>query len=347
MNVLITGNLGYVGPVLAKALRTLPNIRLLGLDNAYFASCITDPGEAVERLFDLQYYRDIRDVCIEDFQGVDAVVHLAAISNDPMGNYYTLPTCEINYGATVKTAMLAKAAGVAKFIFASSCSVYGFSESGVCDESSPVNPLTEYARTKVLSERFLESLANEDFQVTCFRFATACGASPRLRLDLVLNDFVASAITTGKIEILSDGTPWRPLIDVKNMALAIKWALTVPCSVPYQLLNAGSDSWNFQIKELAAVVAEGISGTKVCINPEGQPDKRSYKVNFDAFVEKTGIDIPYRDIRCTIDELAESLRKMGFADSNFRKSQYMRLNVLKKNEDDELLDSSLRWRPMK
>lgn len=347
MNVLITGNLGYVGPVLAKALRTLPNIRLLGLDNAYFASCITDPDGAVERLFDLQYYRDIRDICIDDFQGVDAVVHLAAISNDPMGNYYTLPTCEINYGATVKTAMLAKAAGVAKFIFASSCSVYGFSESGVCDESSPVNPLTEYARTKVLSERFLESLANEHFQVTCFRFATACGASPRLRLDLVLNDFVASAITTGKIEILSDGTPWRPLIDVKNMASAIKWALTVPHSVPYQLLNAGSDSWNFQIKELAATVAEGILGTKVCINPEGQPDKRSYKVNFDAFVEKTGIDIPQTEIRRTIDELAESLRKRGFADSDFRKSQYMRLNVLKKNEDDELLDSSLRWRPMK
>lgn len=344
MNVLITGNLGYVGPVLAKTLKAVPNTCLLGLDNAYFSSCVTESGGLSDRLFDLQYYRDIRDVRIEDFRGVDAVVHLAAISNDPMGNHYTLQTCEINYGATIKAAMLAKAAGVSRFIFASSCSVYGFSESGVCDESSSVNPLTEYARTKVLSERFLEGLADEHFQVTCFRFATACGASSRLRLDLVLNDFVASAVTKGKIEILSDGTPWRPLIDVKNMALAVKWAISDSDPVPYQLLNAGSGSWNFQVRELAAIVAEEVSGTEVCVNPEGQPDKRSYKVNFDAFAQKTGIAIPREDVRRTVNELKNSLVAIGFADENFRQSQYMRLNVLKKHENENLLDSSLRWR---
>ena len=344
MKILVTGNLGYVGSVLTRTLKAVPGIHVFGLDTAYFASCVTDIHGGTDKLLDAQYYCDVRDVTLEDFKDIDVVVCLAAISNDPMGNYYTLQTTEINYGAVAKAAMLAKAAGVSKFIFASSCSVYGFSESGVCDETSPVNPLTEYARSKVLSERFLQGIADENFQVTCFRFATACGSSPRLRLDLVLNDFVASAMTTGKIEILSDGTPWRPLIDVHNMARAIQWAASAQFDDCYQLLNAGSNSWNFQIKDLAAVVAEEIPGTEVFISPEGQPDKRSYKVNFDAFAQKSGIDIPQSDIRDTVRNLYNTLKQIGFSDPDFRKSIYMRLNMLKKHETENLLDASLRWK---
>lgn len=344
MKILITGNLGYVGSVLAKTLKTaLPDSYVIGMDSAYFASCQTDTLGGTDRLLDAQYYRDTRDVSVEDFKDVDVVVHLAALSNDPMGNYYTLQTTEINYGATAKIAMLAKEAGVKKFIFASSCSVYGFSESGICDETSTVNPLTEYARTKVLSERFLRGIATDDFQVICFRFATACGSSPRLRLDLVLNDFVASAITIGKIEILSDGTPWRPLIDVKNMARAIQWASVTNTKNRFSLFNAGSNEWNFQVKDIANIVAEEIPGTEVYINSAGQPDKRSYKVNFDAFTKESGINIPKEEIRDTVKNLFSLLKSLNFSDNNFRKSSYMRLNMLKTLEQENVLDTSLRF----
>jgi nucleoside-diphosphate-sugar epimerase len=343
MKILVTGNKGYIGPVLADILGTLPHVSLVGLDNHYFAECPPVPTDASENMKYIQIYKDVRDVTKENFEGIDAVIHLAALSNDPMGNCYTLQTTEINYGATAKVAMLSKEAGVSRFIFASSCSVYGFAESGECDESSPVNPLTEYARSKVLSERFLKEIADPNFRVICFRFATACGASSRLRLDLVLNDFVASALTTGKIEILSDGSPWRPLIDVKNMSRVIEWAVSYKLQEPYLLVNAGTNDWNFQIKNLAATVQKVIPGVQVVINPGGQPDKRSYRVRFDQFENISGNLLQGASLENTIQELYDMLKNINFSDVNFRQSEYMRLNALKNRQEQGLLNSDLRW----
>jgi nucleoside-diphosphate-sugar epimerase len=344
MKILITGNEGYIGPVLTNILETIPHVVLVGLDNRYFAELPVKLAEPAGRNAQhVQVHKDIRDVAKEDFEGIDTVIHLAALSNDPISNRYALQTAEINYGATAKTALLAREAGVSRFIFASSCSVYGFSESGECDESSPANPLTEYARSKVLSERFLQGIAEPNFKVICFRFATACGASPKLRLDLVLNDFVASALATGKIEILSDGSPWRPLIDVKNMSHAIKWAVSYEMQEPYLLLNAGTNDWNFQIKTLAETVRKVIPGVQVTVNPEGQPDKRSYRVRFDRFEKLSKNLLQGAFVEHTVQEIYEMLKKQNFSNANFRQSEYMRLNVLKNRQEQGLLDSELRW----
>jgi nucleoside-diphosphate-sugar epimerase len=344
MNILITGNMGYVGPVLAREIKRHDRgARVTGLDNAYFAGCLLDRHDMAERHVDCQIYKDARDVTEGDFCGIDSVICLAALSNDPMGNRYSSQTTEINYKAVEKASTLAKTSGVKNFVFASSCSVYGFSESGECDESSQVNPLTEYARSKVASEDTLAGIADESFRVTCLRFATACGASPRIRLDLVLNDFVASALTTGKIEILSDGTPWRPLIDVHAMAQAMIWASERKSAPSYLLLNAGSNGWNFQIKDLARKVSGIIPGTEVFISPDGQPDKRSYRVRFDKFAQATKGAVAIGDIDDTIKGIRDILVKNAFEDANFRKSEYVRLNMLQYWASAKAIDESLRW----
>jgi nucleoside-diphosphate-sugar epimerase len=223
--------------------------------------------------------------------------------------------------------------------------VYGFSESGECDESSPVNPLTDYAISKVSAERALERFADGDFKVSCFRFATACGASPRLRLDLVLNDFVASAVTRGKIEILSDGTSWRPLIDVKNMAETLAWASEGGVGEPYIILNAGSNNWNFRVRDLAEKVREVMPGTEIVINPKGTPDKRSYRVRFDKFAALSKGQVKIGDVRDTVREIRAILTESSFADADFRNSEYMRLNMLKYLESVRAVDGDLRWIP--
>ena len=226
MRVLITGNCGYVGSTLVRHLRqVMPAAEIIGYDTGWFAHCLTDARVLPETLLTRQHYGDVRDFPPALLEGVDAVVHLAAVSNDPMGNRFEQVTDEINAQASVRLARLAREAGVRAFVFASSCSIYGFAEGGPRRESDAVNPLTAYARSKVATERALTGMNADGMAVTCLRFATACGMSDRLRLDLVLNDFVAGALATGEITVLSDGTPWRPLIDVSDMARAIEWAI--------------------------------------------------------------------------------------------------------------------------
>ena len=198
---------------------------LSGLDTGYFANCVTGSAILPECRVDLQCFADMRQFPEDILDGVDAVVHLAGISNDPIGNLFEEATLDINYRASVKLAAKSKAKGVGAFVFASSCSMYGAADDAPRTEESPLNPLTAYAKSKVLTEVDLRGMADEAFKVTCLRFSTACGMSDRLRLDLVLNDFVAGALTSGRITILSDGTPWRPLINVKDMARAIDWAV--------------------------------------------------------------------------------------------------------------------------
>lgn len=227
----------------------------------------------------------MRQFAEEVLDGVEAIVHLAAISNDPIGNRFEEVTLDSNYRSSINLAKKGKEAGVKSFVFPSSCSMYGLADDRARTEKSPLNPLSAYAKSKVFTERDLEPLASEQFKITSLRFATACGWSDRLRLDLVLNDFVAGAVASRRITILSDGTPWRPLIDVKDMARAIDWAISRDASDGGEFLavNVGSYEWNFQVKNLAEVVAKVIPGVDVSINKDGQPDKRSYKVDFDLF----------------------------------------------------------------
>jgi nucleoside-diphosphate-sugar epimerase len=348
MKILVTGNTGYIGPVLAKHLiKSRSDIQLLGFDTGYFAHCLTNTEYLPEFNYK-QHWGDLRNFPFDLLDGVNAVVHLAAISNDPMGKQFEQVTDDINYNASIKIAREAKERGVKSFVFASSCSMYGSADSGEKTESDDLNPLTAYARSKVAMEKDLKELADDNFSVTALRFATACGMSDRLRLDLVLNDFVAGALTSGEISVLSDGTPWRPLIDVKDMSRAIDWALDrfVELEVPFLPVNAGSQEWNYQVKDLAHAVADIIPGTKVSINNNAQVDKRSYRVNFDKFKMYAPKHQPQVSLEQSINELQEGLENMRFSDSNFRNSQYMRLKTLEKHVANNRLNQELQWNDM-
>ena len=346
MNILITGNMGYIGPSVVSHLRSChTDAQLIGLDMGYFANCLTNAAILPECKVDLQYFADVRKVPSNIFQDVDAVVHLAAISNDPMGNKFEDVTLDINYRSSINLAKMAKTAGVKTFVFASSCSMYGSAEDQPRTEQSPLNPLTAYAKSKVYTERELEPLADGDFKVTSLRFSTACGMSERLRLDLVLNDFVAGAVASKKIQILSDGTPWRPLINTKDMARAIEWAIsrTSTNGGSFLAVNVGSDDWNFQVKDLAYAVKKVIHDVEVCINKNAEPDKRSYRVDFSLFKKLAPDHQPQAGLRSTVEELRDGLQGMGFADANFRNSRFMRLKVLTHLRETNLLSEKLEW----
>jgi len=223
--------------------------------------------------------------------------------------------------------------------------MYGFAEGGPRKEDDTLNPLTAYARSKVATEQTLQELATKDFVVTSLRFATACGMSERLRLDLVLNDFVAGAVAARQITILSDGTPWRPLIHIEDMARAIEWAAGRELSNggAFLAVNAGSNEWNYQVKDLAHAVAKVIPDVSVSINKNAQPDKRSYQVDFSLFRRLAPAHQPRVDLVGAIQGLKAGFERMGFADGNFRNSQFMRLKVLTHFRDIGLLDEQLRW----
>jgi nucleoside-diphosphate-sugar epimerase len=346
MKILITGNMGYVGPIVVQHLREAhPDATLVGLDMGYFGHCLTTLGTLPERRLDCQYFGDVRTLPVELLSGVDAVVFLAALSNDPLGNAFEKPTFDINHRAAVVTAQKAKAVGVKAFVYASSCSVYGYAEDGPRTEASLVNPLTAYAKSKVWTERDLAPLADARFQISCLRFATACGMSDRLRLDLVLNDFVAGAVASKRVSILSDGTPWRPLIHVRDMARAIDWAVQRDAANEgaYLTVNVGSDEWNYQVKDLAEAVARVMPEVEVTINTHAQPDKRSYKVSFEKFRQLAPDYVPQVDLMTAIREFKDGLTAIGFHDENFRQSRFIRLNTLTQLQAHGLLTDDLEW----
>jgi len=338
--------MGYIGPCVADQLRrAYPDAVLIGYDMGYFAHCLTGAEVLPETRMDRQYFGDMRAFDPAVLEGVDAVVHLAAISNDPMGNNFEKVTRDINDESSARLAGFAKKAGVSRFVFASSCSMYGFAEGGPRKEDDALNPLTAYARSKVATEKVLQELATNDFVVTSLRFATACGMSERLRLDLVLNDFVAGAVAARQITILSDGTPWRPLIHIEDMARAIDWAVGRGPSNGGEFLavNAGSTEWNYQVRDLAQAVAKVMPDVKISINQNAQPDKRSYQVDFALFAKLAPNHQPQVDLVSAIRGLKEGLEGMGFADGNFRNSQFMRLKVLTHLSERGILDEQLRW----
>jgi len=338
--------MGYVGPGLLEQLRrSVPDAVLVGVDTGYFSHCLTGVTIFPETRLDVQYFADLRKLPEDLFEDADAVVHLAAISNDPMGDRYKEVTHDINFQASIDLAKQAKAAGVSRFVFASSCSVYGFAEGEARNEQAPLNPLTAYAKSKIGMEEELNKLADEDFVVTCLRFATACGASDRLRLDLVLNDFVAGAIAAKQITVLSDGTPWRPLIHVKDMAIAMDWAIQRDSANGgvFLALNSGSNSWNYQVRDLAEAVAELIPGVDVSINKDAPEDKRSYQVDFGLYEKLAPDHQPQMTLRTAIEDLAERLEFMKFDDGDFRNSQLIRLKVIAAHCEQGRLNSRLEW----
>jgi nucleoside-diphosphate-sugar epimerase len=346
MKVLIIGNMGYVGPgVVAQLRKTYPNAELIGYDIGYFANRLTNVDILPEVKLSTQVIGDVRSFNEHLLEGVDAVVYLAAISNDPMGAKFEEITYEVNYRSAIRIAKMAKSKGVKNFVFASSCSIYGAADDNAKTESDTLNPLTAYAKSKVMAENDLEPLADNNFIVTAFRFATACGYSNRLRLDLVVNDFVAGAVISKEITILSDGTPWRPLINVLDMARAIEWGITRPSDKGgiFLAVNTGSNVWNYQVKELAHAIAEIIPDVDVSINKDAPADKRSYKVNFDLYSSLAPDHQPVYDLKTSIKDLYDNLSMMEFKDANFRESQFIRLKVLEKLQNLKHLDDQLSW----
>jgi UDP-glucose 4-epimerase len=344
MKILITGNMGYVGPAVVRHLRdTHGDWTIDGFDSGYFAHCLTGAAQLPERLVDRQIFGDVRDITPELIAGYDGVVQLAAISNDPMGNRFAEVTQEINCSAASAIAAAAEAAGVKTMVYASSCSVYGIAD-GPRRETDPVAPLTAYAKSKVEAERALGRLGG-GMVTTSLRFATACGMSDRLRLDLVVNDFVGSAIASNEISILSDGTPWRPLIDVKDMARAIEWALLRGAAQGGRnlVVNAGTAQSNYRVLEIAETVARVRPGVRINVNAAAPVDSRSYQVNFDRFAELAPDHQPQVQLTESIEGLVEGLERMNFADRDFRNSAMMRLHVLDGHLAAGRLSPRLRW----
>lgn len=348
MKILICGNLGYVGPVVCRHLKlAFPKSELTGLDIGYFSSRISQFGRMGDTYCDVQVYKDIRDVSQDFFCSFDSIVVLSAISNDPMGNKFEKVTNEINYLAVKRLIESFVVLPNKRLIFASSCSMYGHSDDCAKRESDDLNPLTAYAKSKVAVEKVLEKCQlGSGSTATSLRFATACGMSDRLRLDLVLNDFVASALIKNKIEMLSDGSSWRPLINVKDMARSIEWAILRDENIgtAYLAVNTGSNSWNYSVSELAETVADRMQNCKVIINKAARSDTRSYKVKFDLYEALAPNHSPVSTLQNTIDELIAGITEIKhLIGRDFRSSDFMRLHILETHLSSKRLSKELRW----
>lgn len=348
MKILICGNLGYIGPVLTKHLKlSMPLSEITGLDTGYFASRIISSGRIGDTYCNHQLYQDIRDVSTEYLAKFDAVIILSAISNDPMGNKFEDVTNSINHLAVKKIIEPYLKLKNKRLVFASSCSMYGASEGEAKKEYDTLNPLTAYSKSKVAVEKALQKCElGRGTTATSLRFATACGMSDRLRLDLVLNDFVASALIHKRIKILSDGTPWRPLIHVKDMARAIEWGIhrDENIATPYLAVNVGSNLWNYKVSDLAKAVADTLPNCQLSFNVKALSDKRSYKVNFDLFKKLAPNYTPIYSLQDTISELVDGISEIKhLIPDDFHTSDFIRLHILENHLNNGRLSSDLRW----
>jgi nucleoside-diphosphate-sugar epimerase len=342
MKVLVTGDRGYIGTVLTQILRE-KSYEVVGYDTGYYAGC-----EIYK--FDLSYpqiTKDIRDVALDDLQGIEAIFHLAALSNDPLGELSPNLTEEINRGGTIRLARLAKEAGVRRFIYSSSQSMYGISDTDaeLDEDKSQKNPITVYARTKWEAECQLKELGGKDFIVVCFRPSTVFGDSPMLRCDIVFNNLVACAYTTGKIEIKSDGTPWRPVIHIRDVCNAFIAGLEAPALlVANQSFNVGIPNGNFTIKELAESAHKVVPRSSLVFTGEHGSDSRTYRVGFRKILTVLkDYYHPEWDLIRGGEELVERFKSIGFSEEQFRGRTCNRLTQLNYLMQSDRINDNLYW----
>jgi nucleoside-diphosphate-sugar epimerase len=335
----MTGANGYIGSVMAPHFLGA-GYEVVGLDTGYFHECTFVPDIAQVPII----RKDLRDLQPDDLTECDAVVHLGALSNDPIGNLQPRWTEEINFQASVRLAQLSKAAGIRRFIFSSSCIMYGMSSAAVVTEDSPLDPKTEYARSKVKGEHAIAQLADDRFSPTFLRNGTIYGLSPRMRFDTVLNDLVGTAITTGKVTLYSDGTPWRPVVHVQDVSRAFLAVLEAPyADVHNQAFNTGADTLNHQIIELAEIVVKTVPGCTLEVLAQPGADHRTYKADFGKFARVFPTFTFEWTARKGAEELYEALKRIAVTKEIFVDKRFTRLKWLRHLLDTGQLDASLRW----
>jgi len=335
MKVFLTGNKGYVGNVLAKKL-VEENFDVVGCDLEFFPQKFTNSDIPQVRTLK----KDVRDLIDKDLQDCDAVLHLAGLSNDPLGELNPALTNEINFLATVKLAKLAKDISIERFVFSSSCSTYG-SNNDVVNENSQLSPLTAYAKSKVDSERELIKLKDDKFMPIILRNATVYGVSPSQRFDLVVNNLVCSAITTGKIKLLSDGTAWRPILHVEDMADAFIHMLKTGNNVAGQCFNVGSNDDNFSVREIAEEINKEIPESEIEYPKEPTKDKRSYKVNFDK-IHNIGYKTKW-NLKDGIVQIVDAIKNQKFKEENFNDKAFYRMKYIKWLIESGVIDKNLKF----
>jgi nucleoside-diphosphate-sugar epimerase len=339
MRVLMTGHNGYIGTVMCRIFRDAGH-EVTGLDTFLFEGCTFGPDTDSPPSIRV----DLRDVSVEQVAGYDAVVHLAALCNDPLGNLNSHCTEEINHQAAVRLARLAKRAGVGRYLFASSCSLYGVAGDEMLDEDAAFNPITPYGATKVLVEQDVSQLADERFSPTFLRNATAYGYSPRLRADLVVNNLLGFAYTTGEVMIQSDGTPWRPLVHVEDIARAFLAVLHAPRELVHnEAFNVGQTGENYRVRDLAAMVQDVVPGSRIEFAPGGGPDPRCYRVRCDKIAANLPEFRPKWTVRSGIEQLFEQYRTFGLTREEFVGNRYLRIKQIQDLQRAGRIDSELRW----
>lgn len=340
MRVLVTGHDGYIGAALVPILQRAGH-DVVGLDNYLFEAC--GFGPELPPIPSLR--KDIRDVELADLEGFDAILHLAGISNDPLGDLNPECTFNINHRASVRLAKLAKQAGVPRFLFSSSCSNYGSAGEALIDENAPFNPVTPYGVSKVLVEKEVSQLAGSSFSPTFLRNATAYGVSSRLRADLVLNNLMGWAFTTGRVFLKSDGTPWRPIVHIEDISQAFLAVLEAPRELIHnQAFNVGRTEQNYQIRDLAEIVRETVPGCTVEFAQGAGPDKRCYRVDCSKIARTLPAFKPQWDARRGAQELYQAYQAFGLTLDDLEGVRYMRIRQVRKLQQEGLLDVMLRWR---